>query len=235
MVDVTKGKLSQSQCLLTANKNPCKHPFSLRVPSTDVRTYKQLFYYGEYEFSVDHPPTTIVDAGANIGLASLYFATMFPNAKIIALEPEKNNFELLKKNTRPYPNIIPIQAALWDKDEPLDLNDPGSGEWGFMTGKGGENVRHSVPGLCVETLMKQFNLDHIDIFKIDIEGAEKEVFSQTQSWIDQVNALIIELHEDKKKGCMRSFYCGSNGFDLEWQRGENIYLSRANFMQPPTA
>ena len=67
---------------------------------------------------------------------------------------------------------------------------------------------------------------YIDILKIDIEGAEKEVFSDTSAWIEKVDSIIIELHERMKPGCISSFYAGSRGFNKEWRQGENIYLSR---------
>ena len=64
------------------------------------------------------------------GFASIYFANKYPGAKIIAIEPEQSNFELLKDNIAPYPNIIPIQAALWHKNEEINLIDPGLGKSG---------------------------------------------------------------------------------------------------------
>jgi hypothetical protein len=90
------------------------------------------------------------------------------------------------------------------------------------------NARHKVMAMTVDKIMNDYNLEKIDILKIDIEGAEKEVFSNASSWIEKVDAIIVELHERRKTGCRRSFYCGSNGFDNEWHQGENIYLSRGN-------
>ena len=95
---------------------------------------------------------------------------------------------------------------------------------------GGQSCQ-TVRSVSIDSLMTAYNLDQIDILKMDIEGAEKEVFSDTSSWIKKVNAIIIELHERMKPGCNRSFYCGSNGFDAEWKQGENVYLSRKNFIK----
>jgi hypothetical protein len=75
--------------------------------------------------------------------------------------------------------------------------------------------------------MKEQGIDYIDILKIDIEGAEREIFRDPSSWIEKVDSLIIELHECMKPGCYRSFYNGSNGFDDEWQQGEKVYLTRS--------
>jgi FkbM family methyltransferase len=229
-----RSKVTNSKFIFNVNRQDCMYPFRLRIPSSDVAIYEQVFIKQGYDFLVETQPKIIVDAGANIGLASIYFANKYPGAKIIAIEPEQSNFELLKDNIAPYPNIIPIQAALWHKNEEINLIDPGLGKWGFMTEMkdSSENlpgdICHTVAAITLDKIMKDYNLEKIDILKIDIEGAEREVFSDTSSWIEKVDSIIIELHERMKAGCDRSFYCGSNGFDNEWKQGENVYLSRRN-------
>jgi FkbM family methyltransferase len=228
------AKLSNSTIYFQLNRQDCKHPFLLRIPSSDIPTYKQIFIKEDYNFLVEKQPETIVDAGANIGLSSIYFANKYPDAKIIALEPEQSNFELLKRNVAPYSHIIPVQAAVWNKNEEIHLIDPGLGKWGFMTEmkltteKLPGKICHPVMAMTIDKIMKDYALAKIDILKIDIEGAEREVFSDTSSWIEKIDSIIIELHERMKAGCNRSFFLGSNGFDQEWQQGENIYLSRGN-------
>jgi hypothetical protein len=71
-----------------------KYPFRVRLKTSDVKAFEQVIYEKEYEMALSRPPSVILDAGANIGLASIYFANRYPNAKIIAVEPEKSNFEL---------------------------------------------------------------------------------------------------------------------------------------------
>lgn len=104
----------------------CLHPIRLRLPPSDVPTYKQVFLDGEYDFSVKAPPNVIVDTGANIGLASIYFSNRYPHTRMFAIEPEQTNFERLKVNGAPYPNIVPVQDALWNRNEEINLVDPGA-------------------------------------------------------------------------------------------------------------
>ena len=88
-------------------------------------------------------------------------------------------------------------------------------------------VCHNVTAMTVDKVMLDYGLEKIDILKIDIEGAEREVFRDPTLWIDKVDALIVELHERMKPGCNRSFYKSTNDeFDHEWIQGENVYLSR---------
>jgi len=228
------AKVTHSTVLFELNRQDCRHPFRLRIPSSDIPVFKQIFIDHAYDFQVETQPEVIVDAGANIGLASIYFANRYPNAKIIAIEPEQSNYALLEDNTAPYPNIIPVQAALWNTNEEINLVDPGLGKWGFMTAlkESSENppgnTCHTVMAMTMDSIMRNFGLEKIDILKMDIEGAEREVFSDATSWIYKVDSIIIELHERMKAGCNRSFYCGTNGFDHEWIQGENVYLTRGN-------
>lgn len=228
------SKVGGRSTMIQVTRKEFRHPLWLRLRSSDVPTYEQVFVNRDYAFEVRHSPACIVDAGANIGLASIYFANRFPSARIIAIEPEQGNYELLRTNLAPYPQATPLQAALWHRDEEIRLVDPGLGNWGFMTEgnedgqPGSHQTRHTVQAVTVDWILKTFALDRIDILKVDIEGAEKEVFADTTTWIDKVDAIIIELHERYKKGCNRSFYGGTPGFAHEWTRGENVYLSRGN-------
>lgn len=233
LVSAIKGEITKTPTFLQINRPDIKFPFYLRVPSTDVPVYDQIFLRQEYDFDVKRTPKIIVDAGANIGLASIYFSNKFPDAKIIAIEPEKSNLEVLKRNIAPYGNVILVCGALWHENTRVNLVDPCIGKWGFMTQAQDDaderygGFVHEVQGMTVDTIMKEQGIDHIDILKIDIEGAEKEVFEDPSSWIEKVDTLIIELHERIKPGCNRSFYSGSKGFDNKWVRGENVYLTRS--------
>ena len=74
-------------------------------------------------------PPVIIDAGANVGLSAVFYANRFPNARIIAIEPEPSNYEMLKRNVVPYSNVTPVQAALWKENGPLRLFDTGGREY----------------------------------------------------------------------------------------------------------
>jgi FkbM family methyltransferase len=224
------ARASRSIRYISVQPAGVKAPITLRVPSTDVSTYGQVFLDKEYDFRAIERPRVIVDAGANIGLASIVFANRYPEAKIFAIEPERDNFSLLADNVRPYDNIVPLQAALWGENTTINMVDPGAGAWGFMTEPAGEG--HATPAITVDRLMRDHGIDHVDVLKVDIEGAEKEVFADTAAWIDRVDSIIVELHERLKAGCNRSFYNATSGFSHEWLQGENVYVSRPGVLGP---
>jgi len=235
------GTVMKTTSYCTIKRPDCRYPFQVRIPSSDIPTCRQVFFDHNYDCMTAGQPKVIVDAGANIGLAAIYFANKYPDAKIIAIEPENSNFELLKNNTELYPGIIPEQAALWHVNEDINVIDAGYGKWGFMTEMKNSQEKlpgricHAVAGMTVDRIMRDYALEKIDILKVDIEGAEREVFSSTSAWLDKVDAIIIELHDRMKAGCSRSFYRGTSGFDNEWRRGENVYVSRRNALKSATA
>ena len=221
------GKLGRSPRVLSHRHGNLAHPLLLRVPSTDVDAYRQIFVEEQYRFDVSRPPRVIVDAGANIGLASVYFASRFPSARIFAIECEKSNFELLSANVRPYPTVTAIHAALWNEDGEIDIVDPGLGQWGFMTAAKGPGASvSSVRSATLDSIRREHGIGQIDILKIDIEGAELEVFNACSGWIDHVDTIVAELHDRLKAGCERSFAEATAAFGARWRQGENVYASR---------
>lgn len=235
------GTVLKTTSYFTVKRSDCRYPFQVRIPSSDIPLCRQVFFDHDYDFMIAGQPKVIVDAGANIGLAAIYFANKYPDAKIIAIEPESSNFELLTKNTEPYPGIIPVQAALWHVNEDINVIDAGYGKWGFMTEMKNSqeklpgSICNAVAGMTVDRIMRDYALEKIDILKVDIEGADREVFSSTSAWLDKVDAIIIELHDRMKAGCSCSFYLGTRGFDNEWRRGENMYVSRRSSLKRGTA
>ena len=181
-------------------------PIFLRAGTSDVLVFIQIFIDGELEFKMPELPGSIVDAGANIGLASLYFAHRFPKAKIIALEVDQANFELLTKNTSGYPSITCVRKALWSGQAQLSILNPTDEPWAFRVGEvpGGDGT--SISALGVGDLVGQFESQRIDLLKVDIEGAEKEVFQNgAGGWIDRIGVIAIELHDNIVPGCSKAF------------------------------
>ncbi|MEN8134425.1 MAG: FkbM family methyltransferase [Thermodesulfobacteriota bacterium] len=207
-----------------------KSPIILRLKTSDVATFKDIFVKGQYDFKPAESPRVIIDAGANIGLTSLVFANSFPEAKIIAVEPEQSNYEILLKNTATYDNIIVIQAAIWNNNDTVEIVDPGLGNWGFQVGGADDQQAQaksvmSCRGMTIDKIMAEHGIDFIDILKMDIEGGEKEVFEDADRWIDKIGILTVELHDRLKEGCSRSLANATCKFKYRWKHGENVYFS----------
>ena len=112
------------------------HPISMRAGTSDMWVFDQIFLYKEMETDFGQDMAFIIDAGANIGLTSAYFANRFPSAKILALEVDRRNFELLAANARPYANITPLLKGLWKRRANLTIDNPEEYPWAQL-GAGG--------------------------------------------------------------------------------------------------
>ncbi len=196
----------------------------LRHDTSDVKTFDKIFLDEEYGMALDHPPKVIIDAGANIGAASIYFANKYPEARIISIEPEKSNFQMLLKNTAPYKNIVCLEKALWHTNEPLTIENRGVNKESFEVRQQDDHCeKDAVQSTTVNDLIREFDLPAIDILKIDIEGAEKEVFSNHLAWLEKVGLIFIELHDRKNPGCRESFFKAVNPHaENVSQKGETI-------------
>jgi len=183
-----------------------KEPIYLRHNTSDVKTFDKIFLEDEYNFDPEHSPKVIIDAGANVGVASIYFAIKYPNAMIISLEPEKSNFNILMKNSKKYKNISCLNKALWHTKEPLYIKNPEANKESFeIQAQDLSNGIDIIEGISIDELMANFKINQIDILKIDIEGSEKEVFSHNTDWLNKVRVIFIEFHDRKKAGCRESF------------------------------
>jgi FkbM family methyltransferase len=234
---VAKTRLLKRPCEVKIAVEGINHPIQLRLRTTDVSLLNDIVMNSEYDWDTPKMPRAIVDAGANIGMASIFFANKYPDARIIAIEPEPSNFEMLKKNTSHYPNILAVHGALWNENKTLSISDPGEGEWGFQTSdresratEKGINVR----GITLDKLMDECGIDYIDVLKIDIEGSEKEVFENSVRWIDKVGMIAVELHDRFKSGCSSSVYSATKAFDVSRTRGETIFFARKELAQSIT-
>jgi FkbM family methyltransferase len=223
-----RGVLAVSACRLmghpaaiTAHPPGVRHAITIRLRTTDGSVYRDILLRGEYgNFDLPFTPKTIVDAGANTGMASIYYTHRYPNARIISIEAEASNFEILRRNVAKYPNVTPIHAALWNRDGFINVSEPDPatgafGKWGFVTSEApGSQVR----AITMRTLMTEREIDSIDLLKLDIEGAEKEVF-ESCDWMDHIRALVVELHDRFKPGCSAAVAARTSGYSRS-ERGE---------------
>lgn len=201
-------------------------PIRIRVQSSDVLVLRQVLFDREYEPPVALMPSVIVDAGANIGVTSIFYANRYPWARIFAIEPEISNFEMLVKNATPYKTIIPIHGALWSRATSVAVCGAQKfGHWGVRVSEKPSIV--SVLAFTVADLMKQYQINFIDILKLDIEGAETEVFETSDSWIDKVGALAVETHDRFKPGCSRAYDRVSIAFPHHFKQGGIDFAFRA--------
>ena len=186
------------------NPTHCTLGLTLRIGTTDTRVYEKVFVHREYD--IDMPPDdveVIVDCGAYTGLSAIFFHEKFPHAKIYAIESDEENYKLLEGNVRDVPEIIPIHAAIWHQAGILELDRCPAEFWSrriaaLSTGQPralADRGIQTVQAITVEGLIAEHSLPKIDILKLDVEGAEREVLANSDTWIGKVGVLVAELHD----------------------------------------
>lgn len=216
-----QNKLSKKSKLVSLSTPLAEFQLNARLGSSDFDVFYQIFIQREYRemTAVESEIKWIIDCGANVGYSAAYFASRFKNATVIALEPDPENFAILVKNIEPYQGrLIAVQAGIWHSDGELVLvkGEFGDGrEWASQTRMVSKGEKADVIVYGIKTIMSQFNINVIDILKIDIEGAELDLFSmQVSEWLPYVNQLVIELHGSE---CVHSFYSALKETDFLYQ------------------
>jgi len=184
----------------------------VRRSATDLRCALYTFD-GEFDIfqhlNTGLPPGIILDAGGYIGTAALALSKLFPDRKIVCIEPSPDNFSILEENVQNLPNIKLIHAALTSEErETIKLHDRQTGEWGLTIVASPDNDEKArtvaeVPTITLAQIIEQFG--PIALAKIDIEGAEKSLM-QHASELAAVQVISIELHERIVRGCEKAFY-----------------------------
>jgi FkbM family methyltransferase len=179
-----------------------RFPLYLRARTSDLRAFQQVFVDGDHDVAPSVAPRTIIDAGANVGFASVAFANRYPDAQVIALEVNSENFAMLQRNVAPYPNVRAIKAGLWSRRAFLKITNPTGEAWAFQVTETDESDADRIEALSVTDVCTMCNVDRVDLLKVDIEGAEYEVFSRNaDEWIDRVTLIMVELHDHLNPGC----------------------------------
>jgi FkbM family methyltransferase len=181
---------------------------AVRKGDSDVEVLRQVFCKQEYRIAPtlhrenlynhyqklldDNKTPIIIDAGANIGIASVWFANIFPKARIVAIEPDPENCILARRNTHGRGDIQILEAGLAGAPGTVSLQ-PGKEAWGMQTVRSDEG---GVPLVTIGSVLEACGPDaRLLLVKIDIEGFEADVFSGDCSWIEETPAVFVEPHD----------------------------------------
>jgi FkbM family methyltransferase len=181
----------------------------------EVAALCEVFVGGEYGDFLPAQPRLIVDAGANVGSATLWFRERLPDARVIAIEPNPHAFDRLRRNVGGDPNVELVNAALSDTDGKAYFTCQPMTPVGHLEDHGGPGVVE-VDTLTLQTVRDRFaDSAQIDFLKLDVEGAEWRVLAGP---LTNVATIAIEIHEPVPGGqdpdLVLSEIAGRGGFEL---------------------
>ena len=181
-----------------------KHPVLFRPGTSDLYVLREVLIDKVYDVVEPSDPSWILDCGANVGYASLFFLSRFPNCKVLAIEPEPGNFDLLSANLKPYQDrATALRAGVWSHDATVRISENryrDGAAWSTQIEECHSEEPQGISAISIETLISQFNIERISLLKMDIEGAEAVVFADCHTWLRQIDNIIIELHNDSMFG-----------------------------------
>ena len=158
-----------------------------------LASHAEIFERRSYQFAVETTEPVIIDAGANIGLACIYFRRIYPKSRITAIEADPEILRLLRANLETYgaSDMNLLHGAVWDSNEDVRFA-PDHADAGRVS-QDGETV---VPGIRLRELIDG---QQIDLLKIDIEGAETRVLTDCEGALDGVQRIFVEYHSFAKQ------------------------------------
>jgi FkbM family methyltransferase len=220
-------------------------PIWLRDSVADRATFWQCIASAQYEFGIfpQHSrlmqryqaavdaqrPPLIIDCGANIGLAAVWFANKLPHARVVCIEPDAQNLAVLQRNIEPYGDrITTLHGGIWPRAAHLRISNPEGGAAAFR-------VEEDLPR---SGALRAYTIDEVCavageqrplIVKIDIEGAQAALFSDNTEWVQRSDLIVLELDDWQMpwQGTSRNFFrcLAQHPFDY-LMHGESIFCFR---------
>jgi FkbM family methyltransferase len=194
-------KITDENLLIeAANKIPryTPHKFNYRNYKLTVNdfisvAYQIKEYFGDerMKFNTTSNNPVIIDCGANVGVSILYFKYLFPLAKIEGFEPDPKTVKLLKDNLdkNKVTDVIIHEKAIWKNNNGVSFGIEGAdGGSIFLEGKS----KLEIASIRLKDVLTKY--EHIDLLKIDIEGAEVEVIKDCNEELKKVKNIFIEYH-----------------------------------------
>lgn len=223
---VNLARIRSSREVVALTVPGMRFPVFVRPNATDVFSFEEAFIRHCHDLDIDLDPKLIVDCGANVGYVSILFANAYPRAHVMAIEPEDSNVAILRLNTDPYENIDVVPAAVWSTGGSVQIANPAGEKDAFQVRA---EAGGAIEAVTIDSIMRMADADRIDILKLDIEGAELEIFSGPCEWLSKVAILLIELHDRVAPGCSLTFYSALARHDFtEIKRGlAYAFLNRA--------
>jgi FkbM family methyltransferase len=197
------------QRLLRVQAREASYPLVYRANTSDRSVFAQIFLGNEYADVSDLGNVgLVIDCGANAGFSTAYFLSRFPECRVIAIEPDSETFKVLRLNLKPYGNRVQmVNAAVWSHQTGLRLvHGYRDGEaWTAQVREVSADEDPDVDAVDLGTLIDGSGYERLSLLKVDIEGAEAVLFNDAP-WIDLVDNIVIEIHDDSSFGDARAVF-----------------------------
>ncbi|HHH49796.1 MAG TPA: FkbM family methyltransferase [Saprospiraceae bacterium] len=173
--------------------NTRRGPMEIKLRLQDVPIFYEMFFSNAYYIPEKNiSEGNVLDIGAHIGLASIYFWDKhFHDAKFYCVEPSKENLQLLEYNTRLLDRTI-INVGISDHNGYVSFDTSGFGH-NYKIDINGEG-KDKIEICTIDRLFENYGIGEVVLLKMDIEGEEEKVIKSKYNWINSVKILLLEVH-----------------------------------------
>jgi FkbM family methyltransferase len=163
---------------------------------SDFGLFYEIFLDNNYPLDHEENIKTIFDVGANIGVSTIFFSLKYPEAQIFSFEPDPANLKRLHENAKKLGNVTVNDIAVWSEQTELTFYaDPHRGSSSSALKIRDRQKKITVKASTLDQIIKETGVKHVDILKIDIEGAEEKAFSTWQH-TTPIRFILGEIHGD---------------------------------------
>ena len=237
---VVRKRVGKRGAIYDLKARHANHSLCYRLKSSDLFVFHQIFIDLEYgPLKELQDVRLIIDCGANVGYSSAFFLSQFPSSHVIAVEPDIRNFVMLQRNLSEYGSrATAIRAGIWSHNVPLRVSQEryrDGLEWSVQVQPCDADQAPDFQGVTIQSLLDSSRVARISLLKIDIEGAEAVVFQGNVDWLDRVDAIAIELHDDTNFGKATEIFDAairSRGFEISYS-GELTICRRPKTLSHP--
>jgi FkbM family methyltransferase len=163
--------------------------------------YSEIFARQIYHFSSSKRNPIVLDCGANIGMATFFFKSLYPEAQITAFEPDPVTFKVLQHNisSNRLEDVAVHNVALASEESHIPFYVPESGSL-MMSAVSGRSTGKAID--VPAQRLSSFIVGEVDLLKLDIEGMEGPVLQELVATgkLSLVREAIIEVHHNLPKG-----------------------------------
>ena len=224
------------------------HELLIRPTDSDLFVISQVFGHCEYEIgkagqsALNRLATAwrqrgfipvVVDAGANVGYSSIFLRDQYPDAIVMAIEPDRQAYEVLISNCAGLEQIMPVYGALWSHEGEVALVNSERPSWARAVSDG-----RGVPSVTLQSLLAKLPRTRLLMLKMDIEGAELDATRDCGKVLKDVPCIIVEPHDFMLpgRGCLSFVYASLNGRSIDsLVNGENLILIASALLSPGTS
>ncbi len=202
-------------------------PIRLRNDTSDFAVFRQVLLEKQYDLPGVAEAEFLIDTGANIGLASLFFLLNNPRVQILAVEPDIQNFEIAQVNLQPFRNRCRLlHGAVWSKKGTLAISRGtfrDGRHWATQTIPELSACSERVRAYTMDELWEASKFPQIDLLKMDVEGAELPVFRDggTQ-FLLKTRCCAVECHDLQ---CLKAFKDCINSYGFRTRQFGELHVA----------